>query len=375
MPRLLFVLLTVTLLTSADTQARTWRVEKDGSGDFTIVQDALDAAAPGDSVLIGPGRFATFRPGTSNADGFPFQMIAWVTTPDLTILGSGPDVTYLGPAVFIDEVEGRRPGALFLDEGAPAVVSGLTIENVPGEATIWSGSTLRDCRIVNPDDNTVAVTILGGHGAHLIDCSFIGADMIATGSRASGMVIENCRFVNDSTEGGGVFFSNGAQNGVVRGCTFEGGGGAIALSFGATGVVEDCVIRQTRASGIALSHSRVVVRRCTIGPGTRQPIFLRGGTLEIYDSEISGGTYATIGGSANLTMRNCHILNAGAWTVQTVIENSDVMDLSYNWWGTSDLTQIEAWIEDPTGKVIVEPILTGPVGTEATSIGELKARY
>ena len=36
--------------------ARTWRVEKDGSGDFTVIQDAVDAAAAGDTIRIGPGR-------------------------------------------------------------------------------------------------------------------------------------------------------------------------------------------------------------------------------------------------------------------------------------------------------------------------------
>ena len=42
--------------------AGTWRVELDGSGDFTVIQDAVDAAAPGDTILVGPGRFETMRP-------------------------------------------------------------------------------------------------------------------------------------------------------------------------------------------------------------------------------------------------------------------------------------------------------------------------
>ena len=60
------------------------------------LQDALDAAAPGDSILIGPGRFDTFRPARSVVDNFPFAAIAWVTTTDLTIIGAGRDQTISG---------------------------------------------------------------------------------------------------------------------------------------------------------------------------------------------------------------------------------------------------------------------------------------
>ena len=37
--------------------AWTWTVEKDGSGEFTVIQDALDVAAVGDTVLIGEGTY------------------------------------------------------------------------------------------------------------------------------------------------------------------------------------------------------------------------------------------------------------------------------------------------------------------------------
>jgi len=42
--------------------ARTWLVEQDGSGEYTVIQDALDAAADGDSILIGPGFYQEYRP-------------------------------------------------------------------------------------------------------------------------------------------------------------------------------------------------------------------------------------------------------------------------------------------------------------------------
>ena len=45
---------------SAD--ARTWRVERDGSGDFTTIRSAIEASAPGDTVLPGPGRYDEAAP-------------------------------------------------------------------------------------------------------------------------------------------------------------------------------------------------------------------------------------------------------------------------------------------------------------------------
>ena len=40
-------------------RADTLRVEQNGSGDFTIIQEAVDAAAHGDTILIGRGIIRT----------------------------------------------------------------------------------------------------------------------------------------------------------------------------------------------------------------------------------------------------------------------------------------------------------------------------
>jgi len=44
--RILFFVLMLVAVSSA--KAAVWTVEKDGSRDFTVIQDAIDAAAPGD---------------------------------------------------------------------------------------------------------------------------------------------------------------------------------------------------------------------------------------------------------------------------------------------------------------------------------------
>jgi len=53
--RYLFLFILLSLGSVAHASA--WRVELDGSGHFTSIQEAVDAAAIGDTVQIGPGRF------------------------------------------------------------------------------------------------------------------------------------------------------------------------------------------------------------------------------------------------------------------------------------------------------------------------------
>ena len=93
----LLVIMTCLCLTF-DVQAHTWLVEKDGSGDFTIIQDALDAAASGDTVRIGPGRFEDFKQYTYPG-GTPV-IVANVQVAHMTLIGAGSEATIIGSEVF-----------------------------------------------------------------------------------------------------------------------------------------------------------------------------------------------------------------------------------------------------------------------------------
>ena len=80
-----------------------------------------------------------------------------------------------------------------------------------------------------------------------------------------------------------------------------------------------------------------------------------------------------------------HILRGdGAWFVRTATYwpgDPTYIDMSSNWWGTTDLDEIAEWIydgyddEDVNGYVVYEPILGGPVATEQTTWSELKNMY
>ena len=58
--KLLTYMLAVMALASA-CRAAVWSVAVDGSGDYSVIQDAVDAAADGDTISLGPGRYDSYR--------------------------------------------------------------------------------------------------------------------------------------------------------------------------------------------------------------------------------------------------------------------------------------------------------------------------
>jgi hypothetical protein len=125
--------------------AVTFHVQPDGSGDVATIQDAIDAAAPGDEIVLGMGTFL----GPRNRD-LTFQ------GKNLTLRSQGGD-----PAACIIDAAGQTRG-LSITQGETAVlVQGITIRNGFGA---WGGgvnlmnstSAFRNCVITacRADDST-----------------------------------------------------------------------------------------------------------------------------------------------------------------------------------------------------------------------------
>ncbi len=67
---------------AATSGARTWRVEKNGSGEFATIHDAMIACSAGDTIMIGPGRYDDFHPFVAPA--WTSEAIVGVTKDNLT---------------------------------------------------------------------------------------------------------------------------------------------------------------------------------------------------------------------------------------------------------------------------------------------------
>jgi len=94
-----FLLIVVIVLAMAPVgaAARTWFVERDGSGEFANIHNAVFACSAGDTIMIGPGRYDDFHPLITSA--WTTEAILEVTKDDLTFIGSGNTSSIIGPTV------------------------------------------------------------------------------------------------------------------------------------------------------------------------------------------------------------------------------------------------------------------------------------
>ena len=226
------------LLPEAD--ARTWRVEKDGSGDYTVIQDAVDAAAEGDTILIGPGEYTESSVWEYDIGDFGETYVG-VPINDITLIGTSRDSTIIGPP------EKDWNEDLFLPKGISLrslVSGGLVIENL----------TVRNCREgLRLSGNAVARNILlyeNGTGVVAFNDTFSIEDSEIRGS--------------DFT---GVIYAVTSKTSYVRRVQFiDCVAGALSLN-GPTLIIEDSEFRNAAVYGQAQFNARMEMYRC-VGTGS-----------------------------------------------------------------------------------------------------------
>ena len=135
------------LCLAASAQSATWYVERDSSGDFIVIQDAVEAAADGDTISIGPGRYDEFVDVVGPAWTEP--AVVWVRKDNLVFIGSGVEETRIGPAEYFNP-PGVLPKIICAIDDYRASFTNLTIENCR-EGLYWSygGFEVSDCAILN----------------------------------------------------------------------------------------------------------------------------------------------------------------------------------------------------------------------------------
>jgi Right handed beta helix region len=370
-------------------QASTWRVERDGSGDFSTIQPAVDVSAPGDTILIGPGNYTEAHSVQLNGFTWPTDVFVDVLVGDLTFIGSDANEVIIGPDEFYSTYQGP---ITFNCEDLPGRVriENVTMKNVRDSIFSYRGRVeIVGCRILN---NTHAgIGSFSPDGVLIDQCYFEemecalltyppfsgvtirNSEMINSSIRlqgVSGAVVENCRIVGGASHLGGwsgIKFSN--ASGIVSGCEII---GHISFSIGAinSSVVEvnDCSLIATGlandGAGIsAWSNSRVSLNNC------------------IVDGGYSSFDIVT---NAQVTVHNSHIEKSGLWYVHFDMCSGAPIDLDFtnNYWGTTDLEEIALGIWDATDTpnilsptVVFDPIADGPVSTTNTSLGALKAMF
>ena len=230
----LLALLAAALVIPPAAGAATWRVERDGSGDYMTIQPAVDAAASGDTILIGPGQYMEYQ---------HVHPLGWVNPADvfvlchvggLTLIGSDPEEVIIGRMLSF-----RTCGAygIVMEEGLEGSLrlEGLTLQNLyKGVWSKWNRLELVSCRLINMNDCGLYTD--APDGLLVEACHFDFAEVtpaISAFGPASGFVIRDSEFhLTD------ISFQDNTDI-VVENCRFQGGQGGIQFHRSA-GVVTNC---------------------------------------------------------------------------------------------------------------------------------------
>jgi hypothetical protein len=366
------------LLAPSLTEARTWRVERDGSGDFTTLQPALDAAARGDTVQIGPGRYDETAPFTTA--GWTAETHAAVKADSLVLIGTDRDAVVIGPAQFDGSAVDLK-GIAMARELTHLTVLSLTVQNVWHGLFAFGSLTVRTSTLKTCDSGILALT---PRGMQVMDSRFEGClvDGIFTGTDTRDVQIVNCEFSGNSL-GVGI---NRTQNAVVASCSFAGGG--VQYAENSTGTVQDCnfagpyAVTLALASTLVLQHNRLQVS--DVGIWVQNLSHLLGGR-----NTVQGAAYADLlfAGGGTASFHDNHVLKGAGLSVRTdgYVLDPVHIDLKNNFWGTASTDSISAWIldgNDPhppwetwNGFVDFEPFSARPIPTDQKTMGGLKAIF
>jgi len=364
--------------------AATWQVEKDGSGDFTVIQAAVTASSAGDTILIGPGRYDDFH--TFVAPAWQTEVIVDVTKDDLTFIGAGRDVTIIGPEEMYDPGVRPEPMAVATVDTVVARFERLAIENARnGIYWAYGRVEIEDCRFEGCQDG---VYIFCEGGASVRDSEFYSEYSIPIGivtfSPCGPVNITGCVFGGPDTAEQAVSI-NSTMDVNVSDCEFTTRTGVVFS--GSTGRVTNC--RATSAVGQAIwvtSASYVELADNQLH-GNYSSLDVDSGSRVVGTANVfTGGQIAStidIASNGSVQLTSGHILKSGILAVETrwFFETTFIQDLTGNYWGTTDTDSIDAWIQDmnddPAIHSVVDylPIAETPLPAKRSSLGGIKALF
>jgi Right handed beta helix region len=363
---------------------RMWHVEKDGSGDYTIIQDAIDAAAVGDTIQIGPGRFENYR--TYSYPGGDFDSIIFNTRPGMTIIGAGPKATILGAE---NGGPGSFPMGAFNDvdvAGAPFSMSELAFDGGYFGALAQNGEIMvSNCHFIRCHNGfrSFASGLISG-------CRFENIEFIGVGAYSPGhdLTVQNCEFVRCSTFG---FYFQASLNMSVLDCVFTECllGGMFDLCAGS---ITGCSFTEMDPNGLGLQldgSGEIRVANCVVEGGERS-VWISGSNIVLENNVFRGASNEAFKiSSCTPRINNNDILrDSGLAVLLSGFASNDedlYIDMTNNYWGTTDADSIAAWIYDGNDEydpiwgikafVDFEPFSAVPLDTKKESLGGFKSLY
>lgn len=377
--------------------ARTWVVERDGSGDFTIIQDAVDVAASGDTIQIGPGRFDEKHYVTS--PGWSDSVRVHVTQHELTFIGSGP-ATIIGQVNLWEPEQGLHKGIATGDLWGNSIlrVENLRFENMRDAIyTSYEGAgedlvEIRNCSFYF---NNYAIILYGdGGGVRIADCIFTymaGVGLHIYGGWQRELVITGCTFqLLDSYLWGQDFLGLvGVKNALIEECDFLEGTSGASVTYGGQTTFRGCLFDgQTNVALYPSANSIVAVDSCTF---RNQAVAMSSGTgdnqIAITNSVIESVADCSflILDVGDFTVTHCDLAHGQrgvVWVMDNVpCTTIGYLDMANNYWGTDNVFELTSWIHDDTDSedacyhVSFNPFLPQSTPTQKESLGGVKALF
>lgn len=281
-------------------------VDLNGTGDFTAIQLAIDAAQEGDTVLVKPGEYVSTEP-----------------------------ITFRGKAITVRGENGAEETTIRLSELASAVVS---FENGEDDRAVLEGFTITGAgsrgslsgsgvRCVNDSSPTLVRCTFSGNaaavqgGVHcddsssplLTDCTisgnyndFGGGGVTCIGNSSPTLV--NCTISgNRARWGGGVYCDDDSSPALINcailgNAAFEGHGGGMDCDGNSAATLTNCTILGNFASdfpgqsGAVYCHaeSSTTLTNCTISGNSQSGIYCEEGASTTLRNSI---VWANSGGS------------------------------------------------------------------------------
>ncbi len=276
-----------------------------GAFDFERIQDGIDAAVDGDTVVVTSGTYAGGRNRNLDCGGKRITVKSHLG-PEVTTIDCGR----LGRGFYFHS--GETPETII--DGF-TITEGVGDPNGGGISCVDSSPAIKNCRV---SDNITAGEGRGGGGgiytsggnpiisACVIDHNSAahnngwGAGIAALGGDPT---IEDC-LVLENFGGGGVYLVD-TTAAVIRRCVVRFGDGGIGLSEGGTTTIVNCLIADNQGGGISCGESTnsPQLLHCTIvrnGRGTQ------GGIPTITNCIIQGNSErgASMGPNAAVTFSN-----------------------------------------------------------------------
>ena len=378
----IILLVAFTALLSDASIAGVLRVEKDGSGDYVLIQDAVIAAADGDTILIGPGRYDDLQPrGVNNVVCVAY----WEDSRDLAFIGEDRDSVIIGPASY--SPLGTGPQGIHQHAATDLRVESMTFENL--RFCIVAGDGHLAVLDANVLFGEIGLSFSSPASCIVRNSSFTGIDTLSKESMriidSLEATVADCEF-----DDAGIYFGN-TPRAVVSGCTVT--SGEFVNFFRSSGEVLRSIANCTAAAyGIGISECDTIrIEDSTIAGGLRNVSAGGAGTVLIAERNIfRDPTYRTnfdIGYEVTIIAHDNDIY-AGAGLPYVVevccypVGTPATIDMSNNYWGEhSNAAALDSLIydgnDDPNIHVFVnyEPIRTESVPTEQKSLGGLKSLY